>query len=48
VTAATEAILAAERVPLYVHSATNLASEKVALALGYQHYATEGIWFLPG
>ncbi len=47
VTAATEAILAAGRVPLYVHSATNLASEKVALALGYQQYATECIWSLP-
>jgi RimJ/RimL family protein N-acetyltransferase len=48
VTAATEAILAAGRVPLYVHSATNLASQKVALALGYQHYADELLWFLPG
>jgi RimJ/RimL family protein N-acetyltransferase len=48
VTAATEAILAAGRVPLYVHSATNLASQKVALALGYQPYADELIWFLPG
>jgi RimJ/RimL family protein N-acetyltransferase len=47
VTAATEAILAAGRVPLYVHSATNLASQKVALALGYQQYADELIWFLP-
>src|SRR5579885_1211075 len=46
VTAATEAILAAGRVPLYVHSATNLASEKVALALGYQPYAAECIWSL--
>jgi hypothetical protein len=48
VTAATEAILASERVPLYVHSATNVASQKVALALGYQHYADELLWFLPG
>ena len=48
VTAATEAILAAGRVPLYVHSATNVASQKVALALGYQHYADELLWFLPG
>lgn len=48
VTAATEAILAAGRVPLYVHSATNFASQKVALALGYQHYADELLWFLPG
>ncbi len=48
VTAATEAILAAGRVPLYVHSATNRASEKVALALGYQQYADELIWYLPG
>lgn len=48
VTAATEAILAAGRVPLYVHSATNVASQKVALALGYQHYANELLWFLPG
>ncbi|HLW01180.1 MAG TPA: GNAT family N-acetyltransferase [Ktedonobacterales bacterium] len=48
VTAATEAILAAGRVPLYVHSATNEASQKVALALGYQPYADELIWFLPG
>ena len=47
VTAATEAILAAGRVPLYVHSATNLASEKVALALGYQQYARACSWFLP-
>jgi RimJ/RimL family protein N-acetyltransferase len=48
VTAATEAILAAGHVPLYVHSATNVASQKVALALGYQHYADELLWFLPG
>ncbi len=48
VTAATEAILAAGRVPLYVHSATNVASQKVALALGYQRYADELLWFLPG
>ncbi len=48
VTAATEAILAEGRVPLYVHSATNVASQKVALALGYQHYADELLWFLPG
>jgi RimJ/RimL family protein N-acetyltransferase len=48
VTAATEAILAAGRVPLYVHSATNAASQKVALALGYQQYADELLWFLPG
>ncbi|HEY7347356.1 MAG TPA: GNAT family N-acetyltransferase [Ktedonobacterales bacterium] len=48
VTAATEAILADGRVPLYVHSATNVASQRVALALGYQHYADELIWFLPG
>lgn len=48
VTAATEAILASGRVPLYVHSATNVASQKVALALGYQQYADELIWFLPG
>ncbi len=48
VTAATEAILADGRVPLYVHSATNIASQKVALALGYQHYADELLWFLPG
>jgi|SRR5579859_6891783 len=48
VTAATEAILAAGRAPLYVHSATNVASQKVALALGYQRYADELIWFLPG
>ncbi len=47
VTAATEAILAAGRVPLYVHSATNVASQKVALALGYQPYADELIWYLP-
>ncbi len=47
VTAATEAILAAGRVPLYVHSATNVISERVALALGYQHYANELIWYLP-
>lgn len=46
VTAATEAILAAGRVPLYVHSATNISSERVALALGYQHYADEVIWSL--
>jgi RimJ/RimL family protein N-acetyltransferase len=45
VTAATEAILVAGRVPLYVHNATNVASEKVALALGYQHYADELLWF---
>lgn len=48
VTAATEAILADGRVPLYVHSATNVASQQVALALGYQRYADELIWFLPG
>jgi RimJ/RimL family protein N-acetyltransferase len=48
VTAATEAILAAGRVPLYVHSATNVASQKVALALGYQHYADELLWYVPG
>lgn len=47
VTAATEAILAAGRMPLYVHSATNISSERVALALGYQHYADEVIWSLP-
>jgi RimJ/RimL family protein N-acetyltransferase len=46
VSAATEAVLAAGRVPLYIHSATNLASQKVALALGYQHYADERIWML--
>lgn len=48
VTAATEAILAAGHVPLYVHSATNVASQKVALALGFQHYADELLWYLPG
>jgi RimJ/RimL family protein N-acetyltransferase len=46
VSAATEAVLAAGRVPLYIHSATNLASQKVALALGYQHYADERLWTL--
>ncbi len=44
VSAATEAVLAAGRVPLYIHSATNLASQKVALALGYQQYADERLW----
>lgn len=48
VSAATEAVLAAGRVPLYIHSATNLASEKVALALGYQQYAEERLWTLLG
>lgn len=47
VTAATEAILEAGRVPLYVHSATNVISERVALALGYQHYADQLLWYLP-
>jgi RimJ/RimL family protein N-acetyltransferase len=46
VSAATEAVLAAGRVPLYLHSATNLASQKVALALGYQHYADLRLWAL--
>jgi RimJ/RimL family protein N-acetyltransferase len=46
VSAATEAVLATGRVPLYIHSATNLASQKVALALGYQHYADERLWTL--
>jgi len=47
VTAATEAILEAGRVPLYVHSATNVISERVALALGYQRYADQLLWYLP-
>jgi len=47
VTAATKGVLAAGCVPLYVHSATNVSSERVALALGYQHYADQAIWFLP-
>ncbi|HEU5199051.1 MAG TPA: GNAT family N-acetyltransferase [Ktedonobacterales bacterium] len=47
VSAATEAILEAGRVPLYVHSATNVISERVALALGYQHYADQLLWYLP-
>jgi hypothetical protein len=48
VSAATEAVLVAGRVPLYIHSATNLASQKVALALGYQHYADERLWMVVG
>jgi RimJ/RimL family protein N-acetyltransferase len=39
VSRATRAVLAANRLPLYRHRATNIASERVALALGYRFYA---------
>lgn len=41
VSAATEYILDCGRVPLYVHNGTNIASGRVARALGYQRFARE-------
>jgi RimJ/RimL family protein N-acetyltransferase len=48
VSRATRAILAADRLPLYRHHASNLPSRRVAEVLGYRIYAESAAYFALG